>query len=128
MEVLFVHGLFEFVNLTFEFVNAIVFCFDDVKELRDAFVRGLVSVFISSNASHKKSRDRLISANSDSSVALAVRFPAFGMVGVIVFARLCGLPVAHCQCMLLRNRFEGKVGLKHRGSEILRWEVVTQII
>ena len=85
--------MFKFVNLTFEFVNAIVFCFDDVKEFRDAFVRGLVSVFISSKESHRKSRGRLISARSDSSVALAVRFPAFGMVGVIVFTRLwiaCG--------------------------------------
>ena len=49
--------------------------------------------FISSKDSHKKSRDRLISASSDASVALAVSFSAFGMVGVIVFTRLwiaCG--------------------------------------
>ena len=33
-DVLF-YGLLKFVNLTFEFVTAIVFCLDDVKELRD---------------------------------------------------------------------------------------------
>ena len=78
-DVLFVHGLLKFVNLIFEFVNSIVFCFDYVKELGYAFVRGFVSVFISSKDSHNKSTDRLISASSDSSVALAMRFPAFGM-------------------------------------------------
>ena len=53
-DVLFFHSLTKFVNLSFKFVNAIVFCFDDAKELGDAFVRGLVSVFISSKVSHKK--------------------------------------------------------------------------
>ena len=93
--------MLKFVNLIFEFVNSIVFWFDYVKELGYAFVRGFVSVFISSKDSHNKSRDRLISASSDSSLALAMRLPAFGMASVIVFARLCGLPVANCLCRLL---------------------------
>ena len=38
MMTLFFNGLLEFVHLSFEFVNANVFCFYDVKELRDAFV------------------------------------------------------------------------------------------
>ena len=80
-----------------------VFCFDDVNKLRDAFLSVVLFrfSFVSSKDSHKKSRDRLIAGRSDSSVALVVRFPFFGLVGVIVFARLCGLPVANCQCMLL---------------------------
>ena len=49
----FFHGLFEFVNRSFEFVNAIVFCFDYIKELKYVFVHGFVSVFISSMDSHK---------------------------------------------------------------------------
>ena len=63
----------------------------------------LFRFFISSKDSHRKSRDRLISASSDSSVALAVRFPAFGMVGVIVFARLCALPVANSYQLMIKN-------------------------
>ena len=51
--VLFVHGLFEFVNLTFEFVNAIVFCFDDVKELSLRLSVVLFRFFISRKDSHR---------------------------------------------------------------------------
>ena len=35
--------------------------------------------------------------------AQEIRSPAFGMVGVIVFARLRGLPVTNCQCTLLSS-------------------------
>ena len=96
-------------NLTFECVNAIVFCFDDVKELRDAFVRGLVSVFISSKDLHRKSRDRLISASSDSSVALTVRFPASGMLVLLClrdFVDCLWLIVSACYLALFRTQLQ----------------------
>ena len=60
----------------------------------------LFRFFISLKDSHKKSRDRLTSARSDSSVALAVHFPAFGLIGLLCL-RLCGLFMANCQCILL---------------------------
>ena len=70
----FIMFFFDFVNLSFEIVNAIVFSLMMSRNLEMRLSAVLFRFFISPKDSHKKSRDRLISTSSDSSVALAVRF------------------------------------------------------